>query len=152
MTKEMIEDYMTASLPYLFGIFIIFMVCGIISTHSRWNRIANPFRTRVKIGHSDDCDHATVHIDGRRFQNLMAVVTDQGLYIAHWGLLPQIMMPKRVMIPWRSLSNIYIKQRTVFGFTVEEYFVNTSGNRIVRLQIPSGLAKEILQRNFLKQD
>lgn len=136
-------------LPYAFIPFLIFILCMIINTHSRWNRIAGPFRTKMKLPKDD---FSTIQIDGRNFRKLVVEAVDQGLYLAHWGLLPQLMMPKRVLIPWASFTKIFSKKRSALGFTVEEYFVTISGNTAVELKIPADVAKEILKKNYLKQE
>lgn len=147
--NEMLQANMNEYWPYALGLFVVLILCAIINTHNRWNRIAVPFRTKIKLPKDN---FSVIQIDGRNFKHLVVEAIDQGLYLAHWGLLPQLMMPKRVLIPWASVSKIFSKKRSALGFTVEEYFLNISGNKAVELKIPADVAKEILKKNYLKQE
>ncbi len=149
VANDIFQQNMNAYWPYAFAVFLVLILCMVINTHSRWNRIADPFRTKMKLPKDD---FSAIQIDGRNFRKLVVEAVDQGLYLAHWGLLPQLMMPKRVLIPWASFTKIFSKKRSALGFTVEEYFMTISGNTAVELKIPADVAKEILNKNYLKQE
>jgi hypothetical protein len=149
MTQEMADAYFNQYLPHIFVGFVVLCLVLIINTHRRWNRIADSFRTQMKLPKDN---FSAIQIDGRNFRKLVIEAVDQGLYLAHWGLLPQLMMPKRVLIPWTSVSKIFSKKRSALGFTVEEYFLNISGSSTVELKIPADVAREILKKNYLKQE
>lgn len=151
-------DLPTEFIPIAVAVFFILIVSAVWNTHQRWNRIAIPFRSRTRLNHhkyekeeNKDYDRKKIRIDGRIFKNLVIIPTEGGLYLSHYGLLAELMMPKRVLIPWTSLSDIRVVERSVFGMTVSEYFVDTRGPVSVELYLPGDIAKEILQLQLLKK-
>jgi hypothetical protein len=142
----------TEHTPEVVAFLALSIMAGIWDTHRRWNRIANSFRTKIKLGPNAEYDNRSVSIDSRRFKGLTIVPTEEGLYLAHCGLLPQMFMPKRVLIPWVSLSEIYKTQQSVLGLNVTEYYVDTRDPRgKVQLSLPSVIIQEIVERGFLKE-
>ena len=145
-------------LPIAVAVMAALIVTAVWNTHQRWNRIAVPFRTRTRINHhkyeqeqDKDYDKKTIRIDQRIFKNLVVIPMDNGLYLSHYGLLPELMMPKRVLIPWTAMSDMQVFERSVLGMKIAEYFVEIRGATKVYLNLPSDIAKEILQRDLLKQ-
>ena len=147
MTDDAMQALFDQYWPYILAGFLILMLWGIIHTHQRWDRIAGPFRTQMKI---DTNNFAVVHIDGLVFQKVIIVPLEEGLYLSLWPLFARMFVPKRVLIPWRNLSHLQVKPRTVMGISLNEYFVDVTGAQRVQLQIPKSVGEEILNKNFLK--
>jgi hypothetical protein len=132
-------------------IFISVAVAMVYAHKSKWAKLATPFRTDKKLSAEPAQRYKTIKINQQPFRHLVCIPTQKGLYLSHRGLIPELIVRDRILVPWSACSDLISKGCTVLGITVNQYFINIktpAGS--VELMITENIAQQILRGGFLK--
>lgn len=150
------QDIATHGLPSVYAYLIIFafilVSAAMVYAHkSKWAKLATPFKTDKRLPADPDKRYKTIRINRRIFRHLVCIPTQTGLYLSHWGLIPELLVRDRVLVPWLTCSDLIPRSRTVLGITVTEYFIDIrTPAGIVELMITKNIVEQIIQDGFLR--
>lgn len=133
----------------LLMIFLLIFIVLISWSQKSWKKLVSAFGSSIKIPW-DQKDNATIQINNRKFRAVV-LISEKGLSLSQYGLLPRLMLTRQALIPWIACSPIYKKETKALGMSFTQFFVDVNANgEHLQIMLPSNIGSAILKNRYLE--
>jgi hypothetical protein len=144
------NQHIQLSSPDAFLLLIIFLLIFIVLiswSQRSWKKLVSAFGSSINIPWNQK-NNATIQINGRKFRAVV-LISEKGLSLSQYGLLPRLMLTKQALIPWGACSSIYKKETKALGMSFTQFFVDVSANgEQLQIMLPSNIGLDIIKNRY----